>query len=131
MIPESAVEDKWPLDSMSKINCHWEITPCQRIEPATPRLQIQCSIELMVRPFLTLNQNMFAKVEVANQRHCRAHNNLCLTLHKRTCAFVCEQACEQLTQEWIENSERTIEGGDLYIFITKRGTIHRVDKDSN
>ena len=38
--------------------------------------------------------------------------------------FVCDKACEQLTQECIENGKRTIEGGDLYIFITKCGTVH-------
>ena len=37
--------------------------------------------------------------------------------------FVCDQACELLTQEWIENGKRTIEV-DLYIFITKCGTVH-------
>ena len=52
-------------------------------------------------PFLTVNQNMFTEVEVhvTNQCHSRAHNNLCPTLYKRTCAFVCDQVCEQLTQE--------------------------------
>ena len=38
-------------------------------------------------PFLTVNQSMFIEIEVANQWHCRAHNNLCPTLHKGTCAF--------------------------------------------
>ena len=38
-------------------------------------------------PFLTVNQSMFTKVEVTNQWHCRALNNLCPTLHKTTCAF--------------------------------------------
>ena len=38
-------------------------------------------------PFLTVNQSLFTEVEVANQWHCRAHNNLCPILHKRTCAF--------------------------------------------
>ena len=40
-------------------------------------------------PFLTVNQSMFtySEVEVASQWHCRAHNNICPTLHKRTCAF--------------------------------------------
>ena len=38
--------------------------------------------------------------------------------------FVCEQTCEQLTQKRIENGKRTIEGGDLYILITKCGTVH-------
>ena len=52
-------------------------------------------------PFQTVNQSMFR--EVANQWHCRAHNNLCPTLHKRTCA-----------QEWMVNGKRTIEGGDFY-----------------
>ena len=27
---------------MSEITCHKEITPCPRIEPATPGLQIKC-----------------------------------------------------------------------------------------
>ena len=34
-------------------------------------------------PFLTVNQSMFTEVEVANQWHCSAQNNLCPTLHKR------------------------------------------------
>ena len=38
-------------------------------------------------PFLTVNQSMFTEVEVANQWYFRADNNLCPTLHKRTCAF--------------------------------------------
>ena len=38
-------------------------------------------------PFLTVNQNMFTEVEVANQWYFRADNNLCPTLYKRTCAF--------------------------------------------
>ena len=57
-------------------------------------------------PFLTVNQSMFTKVEVANQWNCRAHNNLCPTLitfvllyTKESVLFVCDQACEQLTQE--------------------------------
>ena len=40
-------------------------------------------------PFLTVNQGMFTEIEVANLWHCRAHNNLCPTLHKRTYFFVC------------------------------------------
>ena len=40
-------------------------------------------------PFLTINLSMFIENEVANQWYCRAHNNLCPILHKRT--------CEQLT----------------------------------
>ena len=43
-------------------------------------------------PFLTVNQRMFTEVNLANQWHCRAQNNLCSTL-------LCEQICEQLTQE--------------------------------
>ena len=44
--------------------------------------------------FLIANQSMFTEIEVANQWHCRAHNNLCPTLHIRTCVlFVCDQAC--------------------------------------
>ena len=43
MISESAVRDKWPLDSMSEINYHGEIMPRPKIEPATPGLQIWCS----------------------------------------------------------------------------------------
>ena len=39
-------------------------------------------------PFLTVNQSMFTEVELANQWHCRAQNNICPTLHKRTCAFL-------------------------------------------
>ena len=68
-------------------------------------------------PFLTVNQSMF---EVVNQWHSGVHNKLCPTLHKRTCVFVCDKdkACEQLTQEWIENGQRKLEGGDLYFFIT-------------
>ena len=38
-------------------------------------------------PFLTVKRSMFTEIEVANQWHCRAHYNLCPTLHKRTCAF--------------------------------------------
>ena len=74
-------------------------------------------------PFLTVNQSMFTEVEVANQWYCRAHNNLCPTLpkNKKHVLFVCEQTCEQLTLEWIENGKRTI---DLYIFISKCGTVH-------
>ena len=49
-------------------------------------------------PFLTVNQSMFTKVEVTNQWHYRAHDNLCPTLHKEHAIFVCEQACELLTQ---------------------------------
>ena len=30
---------------------------------------------------------MFTEIEVANQWYCRTHNDLCPTLHKRTCAF--------------------------------------------
>ena len=56
-----------------------------------------------------------------NQWHNRAHNKLCPTLHKRTLRFVCEQTCEQLTQERIEIGKRTIEVGELYIFVTKCG----------
>ena len=70
---------------------------------------------------------MFIEVEVANQWHCRVHNNPCPTLHKRTyifTLFVCDKTCEQLIQEWIERGKRTIEGGVLYICITKCGTVH-------
>ena len=44
-ISESAVRDKWPLDSMSEINSHGEIhiMPPTMIEPAIPWLQIRCS----------------------------------------------------------------------------------------
>ena len=38
-------------------------------------------------PFLTVNQSMCSEVEVANQQHCRAHNNLFPTLHKKQFAF--------------------------------------------
>ena len=40
-------------------------------------------------PFLTVNQStcMFTEIDVANQWHCGAHNNLCPTLHKRICAL--------------------------------------------
>ena len=34
-------------------------------------------------PFLTANQSMFTEIEW----HCRAHYNLCPTLHKKTGAF--------------------------------------------
>ena len=44
-----------------------------------------------------VNQSMYTEVEVANQWHCRTHNNLCPTLQKIICDFVCDQACEQLT----------------------------------
>ena len=46
-------------------------------------------------PSLTVNQSTFTEIEVANQWHCRAHNNLCPTLHKRTShvLFVCDKAC--------------------------------------
>ena len=67
-------------------------------------------------PFQTTNQSMFTEVAVVNQWHCRAHNNLCSTLHKRTCAFcLWANLCEQLTQEWIEKGKRTIAGGNLYV----------------
>ena len=36
MISISAERDKLPLDSMSEINCHREISPCLKINPATP-----------------------------------------------------------------------------------------------
>ena len=36
MISDSAVTLKWPLDEMSEINCHWEMTPRPRIEPIAP-----------------------------------------------------------------------------------------------
>ena len=36
MIFESAVKDKCPLDPMSKINCHREITSCPKIKPCDP-----------------------------------------------------------------------------------------------
>ena len=50
---------------------------------------------------------MFTQVEVANQWHCRAHNNLFFLLYsKQLVLFVCEQDCEQLTQELIENGKR-------------------------
>ena len=42
IIFESVMRDKWPLDSMSEINCHGEITPRPRIEPASTGLQIRC-----------------------------------------------------------------------------------------
>ena len=63
--------------------------------------------------------------KVANQWQCRAHNNLFIVLlcTKEHVLFVCDQACEQLTKEWIENSKRIIEGGELYIFITKCWTV--------
>ena len=35
----------------------------------------------------TVNQSMFTEVEVANHCQCRAYNNLCPTLYKRTYAF--------------------------------------------
>ena len=44
MIPESAMRDKCPLDSMSEINCQGEIMPQPRIELVTPGLHIWCSI---------------------------------------------------------------------------------------
>ena len=44
MIFQSAVRDKnGLLDSMSMINCHGEVKPHMRIEPAVPELQIRCS----------------------------------------------------------------------------------------
>ena len=52
---------------------------------------------------------MFTEIEEANQCHCRGHYNLCPTLHERTCVFVRDKSCEQLTQELIENGKRTIE----------------------
>ena len=64
---------------------------------------------------------MFTEIEVANQGHCSVHNNLCPTVR-----FVCEQTCKQLTKELIINGKRTKEGGDLYIFITKCGTVYIV-----
>ena len=71
---------------------------------------------------------MFTEVEIANRWHCWAHNNLCPTLHKRAwlVLFVCDKACEQLTQEWIENNnqQRTIRGRRFVHFISKCGTIH-------
>ena len=63
-------------------------------------------------PFLTVNQSTFTEVEVVNQWYCRAHNNLCTKEHA---LFVCDQACEQLTQEWIENGKRTI-SNRLYMY---------------
>ena len=62
-------------------------------------LNILLNISASNRLFLTVNQSMFTEVEVANQWHCRAHNNLCPTLHKKHVLFVCDQAYEQLTQE--------------------------------
>ena len=47
----------------------------------------------------TVNQCMFTEVEVANQWHCRAHCNLCPTLHKKHVLFDYDQAWEQLTQK--------------------------------
>ena len=41
---ESALRDKWPLDSMFEINCQGEITSRPWIVPATHGLQIGCSI---------------------------------------------------------------------------------------
>ena len=52
---------------------------------------------------------MFTEIEVANQLHCRAHYNLCLPYTEEHVLFVCDKACEQLTQERIENGKRTIE----------------------
>ena len=51
---------------------------------------MKCSVisgSILYGPFLTVNQSLFIEVEEAYQWHCRAHNNICSTLHKRTCAF--------------------------------------------
>ena len=75
-------------------------------------------------PFQNVNQSMFTEIEVANQWPCRAHNNFCPTYTKEHVLFVCDKACEHMTQKWIENDKRTIEGGDVYIFIPQCGTVH-------
>ena len=60
MITESAVRYKCPLDSMSKINCHGEIAPHPRIEPATPGLQSDAlPNELSGRTTILLNYGIF------------------------------------------------------------------------
>ena len=71
-------------------------------------------------PFLNVKQSMFTQVEVANQWHCRAHNNICPTLHKRTLSFL-------FVSIWPRNEKKTVKeqkGGDLYICIKKCRTIH-------
>ena len=50
-------------------------------------------------PFLTVNQSMFTEVKVANQWHCKYTITFVLLYTKEHVLFVCEQTCEQLTQE--------------------------------
>ena len=69
---------------------------------------------------------MFTEVEVANQWHYRAHNNLCPTLHKRT--WLCFLFVSKLVSSWPKNEKKMVkeqlEEGDLYICITKCRTLH-------
>ena len=55
--------------------------------------------------FLTVSQSMFTEVEVANQWHCIEHTIAFVLIVKEHLRFVCEQTCEQLTQELIENGK--------------------------
>ena len=60
---------------------------------------VMLNVDSQDGPFLTVNQSMFAEVEIANQWHCRTHNNNILLYTKEHVLFVCDQTCEQLTQE--------------------------------
>ena len=50
-------------------------------------------------PFLAVNQSMFTEVEVANQDIAEHTITFVLLYTKEHVLFVCDQACEQLTQE--------------------------------
>ena len=41
-VSESVMRYKWPLVSMSVINCQGEITPREKIKPETSGLEIRC-----------------------------------------------------------------------------------------
>ena len=54
-------------------------------------------------PFWAVNQSMFTEVEVAIINDIAKHTITFVLLYtKEHVLFVCDQACEQLTQEWIK-----------------------------
>ena len=71
-----AVRDKWPLVSVSEINCHWEI------EPAIPGLRIRCSAYSVYLVYWTKQSIWYESLDFAFLRHLFTSSYIIITLRR-------------------------------------------------